>query len=133
MNHGQVTIDGHHRQAEDRRELIHRVCRHDHAAQERAKRPVGEHVLCGEEGESDDVELIGHCQVQDVDVGDCLHFGIAQHHIDGQSVASQTHHEDCEVYDCCYQSAAALKGNTLSGQVGGEEEGWSGSIGGVEV
>ena len=142
MNHGQVPIDGHDRQAENRRELIHRVRRHDHAAQEGAKRPIGEHVLCGEERQPDDVELIGHSQVQDVDVGDCLHFGIAQHHVNCQSVSGQTHHEDREGDDCCHHGAAALKWDALSGQVGGqveeagvgEDEG-RGSVlkGGVEV
>ncbi len=122
MNHSQVAIDGHDSQAEDRRELVHRICRHDHTAQEGAKRPIGEHVLRGEERQPDDVELIGHSQVQDVDVGDGLHFGVAQHHIDGQSVAGQAHHEDREVDDSCHQSAAALKGDTLSGQVGGDVE-----------
>lgn len=94
MNYSQVAIDGHDSQTENRRELVHRVCSHDQAAQEGTKGPVGEHVLCGEERKPDDVELIGHSQVQDVDVGDCLHFGITQHNIDGQSVASQTNYED---------------------------------------
>lgn len=122
MNHSQVTVDGHYCETEDRRKLVHGVCSHDHAAQERAKGPIGEYILCGKKGEPDDVQLISHSQVQDVDIGDCFHFGIAQHHIDRQSVAGQTHHEDCEGYDCGHQSAAALKGDTLSGNVGGDVE-----------
>lgn len=122
MNHSQVSIDGHDGQAENRRELVHGVRSHDHAAQEGAKGPVGEHILRGEEGEPDDVELIGHSQVQDVYVGDGLHLGIAQHHVDGQSVAREAHHEDREGDDCCHQGAAALEGDALSGQVGGDVE-----------
>lgn len=122
MNHSQVSVNGHNRQAENGRELVHGVSRHDHAAQEGAKGPVGEHVLRGEEGEPDDVELVGHSQVQDVDVGDGFHLGVAQHHVDGQSVARQTHHEDREGDDRRDQSAAALEGDALSGQVGGDVE-----------
>lgn len=117
MNHGQVAIDGHHRQAEDRRELIHGVRGHDGATQEGAEGPVGEHVLSGEEGEPDDVKFIGNSQVQDVDVGDSFHPCVAQDHVDGQTVASQTHHEDGEVYDCSQHGAAALEGNSLRGLV----------------
>lgn len=119
MNHGQVAVDGHHRQTEDGRELVHGVRGHDDAAQEGAEGPVGEHVLGGEEGESDDVKLVGHGQVQDVDVGDRFHPRVAQDHVDGQGVASQTHHEDSEVRDCCQQGAAALEGDALAGLVGG--------------
>ena len=90
MNHSQVAINGHDRQTENRRELVHGVRGHDHPAQERTKGPIGEHILRGEEGEPEDVELVGHGQVQDVDVGDRLHLGVAQHHVDGQSVAGQT-------------------------------------------
>ena len=122
MNYSQVTIHGHDREAEDRRELVQGVSSHDNTTEEGTKWPVGEYILCGEEREPDDVELIGHSQVQDVDVGDGLHFGITQHHIDGQSVADQTHQEDCEGDDCCHQSAAALKWDALSGHVGGNVE-----------
>lgn len=119
VNNSQVTIDGHDCQAENRRELVHRVCCHDHTAHEGAKRPIGEHILRGEEGEPEDVKLIGHSQIQDVDVGDSLHFGVAQHHIDGQRVAGQSHHEHSEGDDRSHQSAAALKRDTVSGCVGG--------------
>lgn len=117
MNHGQVAIDGHHRQAEDGRELVHGVRCHDDATQEGAEGPVGEHVLRGEEGQPDDVKFIGNSQVQDVDVGDRFQACVAQDHVDGQSVARQTHHEHGEVYDCRQHGAAALEGNTLRGLV----------------
>lgn len=127
MNHGQVAIHGHHRQAEDGRELVHGVRRHDDATQEGAEGPVGEHVLGGEEGEPDDVKFIGDRQVQNVDVGDGLHPCVAQDHVDGQGVARQTHHKDGEVRHSCQQGAAALEGNTLRGLVkemrGGSEQG----------
>jgi len=122
MNHSQVPIDGHDRQAEDGGELVHGVRGHHHAAKEGAKRPIGEHVLGGDQGEPDNVELIRHRQVQDVAVGDRLHFGVAQHHVDGQGVARQTHQEDCEGDECGHHSAAALEGDALGGQVGGDVE-----------
>lgn len=119
MDHSQVAIDGHDGQTEDGRELVHGVRGHDHAAQEGAERPIGERVLRGEEGQPDDVELIGHSQVQDVDVGDRLHLGVAQHHVDDQRVPAQTHQEHGEGDDGD-QGAAAPKGRALRGQAGGE-------------
>lgn len=120
MDHSQITIHGHDREAEDGRELVHGVRSHHHTTEERSKGPVRENVLSGEEGQSDDVELIGHGQVQDVDVGDGLHLGVAQHHVNGQCVAGQTHQEDSEVDNSGHRGAAALEGDTLRGHVGGD-------------
>lgn len=120
VDHGQVAVKGHDRQAEDGGELVHGVRHHDNATQERAKGPVREHVLRGEEGQTHDVELVGHGQVEDVDVGDGLHLGVTQHHVDGERVARQTHCEDHEVDDRGHQGAAALEGHALSGQVKGD-------------
>lgn len=119
VDHCQVAVDGHDCQAEDGGELVHGVRHHDQAAQKRAEGPVGEHILRGEEGQTQDVELVGHGQVEDVDVGDGLHLGVAQHHVDGERVARQTYREDHQVDDRSQQSAAALKGHAVSGQVEG--------------
>lgn len=131
MDHSQVSIHGHDCEAEDGCELVHGVCGHDDAAEKRAEGPVGEDVLCGEEGQPDDVQLISHSQVQDIDVGDCFHLGVAQHHVDGQSVTSQTHQEDREGDDRSHQCAAAMKRDALGGHVGGEvPKMWKGKQGG---
>lgn len=120
MDHSQVTIHGHDREAEDGCELVHRVCSHYHTTEEGSKGPEGEHILSSEKGEPNNVELIGHSQVQDVDVGDSLHLGVAQHYVNGQCVADQTHQEHGEGDNSSNQGAAALKRYTLRGHVGGD-------------
>ena len=43
-----------------------------------------------EEGDADEEALVRHGQMQDVGVGDCVHLGEAQHHVDHQRVAKKS-------------------------------------------
>lgn len=40
-----------------------------------------------EEGDADEEEFVCHCQIKDVQIGDRLHFGVAQYNVDHQGVA----------------------------------------------
>lgn len=43
-----------------------------------------------EEGDADQVDLVGQGQVEEVKVRDCLHFGETEDDIDDQSVATES-------------------------------------------
>lgn len=64
---------------------------HDHPAKHLSKGPVHQGQLQGDEGQAHHAEHICHRQVQDVDVGHCLHFGITEDDVYDQSVATQPH------------------------------------------
>lgn len=120
VHHGQVAVDAHRRQAEDRRELAHGVSRHVHSAEELPVQPVGQHALGAQEGDAQDVEFVSQGQVEDVHVSDGLHIGVAHHNVDDQRVAQQAHDEDDEVDDGGGPRPAAEEGRGLvEGSVGG--------------
>lgn len=56
-----------------------------------------------EEGYTDQEAFVGYGQVEDVHVGDRLHLGVSQDHVDDQGVAHESHHADDAVYDLCNQ------------------------------
>lgn len=70
---------------------------HDHPAKHLSKRPVDQCQLQGNKRQAHHAEHIGNCQVQDVDVGHRLHFGIAQDYVYDQSVSTQAHGANHEI------------------------------------
>lgn len=61
-----VSVDAHHRQAEDAGELVDAVQHHDHLAGRVAKHPPVLKVLAGDEGKSDHEESVGQSQIENV-------------------------------------------------------------------
>ena len=70
--------------------------------------------LQGDERQAHHAQNVCHCQVQDVDVGHRLHFGITQDYIDDQGVATEPHGAHHEV-DEGDDHGAGLVLVTLSG------------------
>lgn len=70
---------------------------HDHPAKHLSEGPVHECQLQGDKWQAHHAEDIGHRQVQDVDVGHRLHFGITEDDIYDQGVAAQPHGTDHEI------------------------------------
>ncbi|KAJ8254541.1 hypothetical protein COCON_G00211530, partial [Conger conger] len=97
VHHGQVAVDAHDRQAEDAGELVDAVHRHHQTAHDGAEGPGVEGGLHGQEGQAQHEELVGDGQVEDVDVGDRLALGVAQHDVDDQRVAAQADDADGDV------------------------------------
>lgn len=62
---------------------------HDHPTQHLSKGPVHQRQLQGDERQAHHAEHVSHRQVQDVDVGDRLHFGVTQDDVDDQGVAAE--------------------------------------------
>ena len=98
MHHRQVAVDAHHHQAEDGRELVQGVQGHHHPAEHGAEGPVDERQLDGDERQAQHEEHVGHRQVQDVDVGDRLHLGVAQDDVDDEGVPAEPHGANHEVH-----------------------------------
>lgn len=98
VHHSQVAIDAHDHQAEDGCELVQGVDRHHHPAEHRAKRPVDQSQLDGDEGQAHHEEHVGHCQVEDVDVGNRLHLGVAQDDVDDEGISTEPHSANKEVH-----------------------------------
>lgn len=100
VDHSQVSIDTHDRQAENAGELIDAIHSHDHPANGLAKGPVDQSHLHGQEGQTQHEELVRDGQVEDVNVGDGLHLGIAEDDINDQRVATQSNDADHKVDEC---------------------------------
>ena len=97
VDHSQVAVDAHDRQAEDAGELIDAIHGHDHPADGLAEGPVDQSHLHGQEGQTEHEEFVCDGQVEDVDVGDGLHLGIAEDDVNDQRVATQPNDADHEV------------------------------------
>ncbi|EPQ04992.1 hypothetical protein D623_10030274 [Myotis brandtii] len=97
VDDSQVPVDAHDRQAEDAGELIDAIHSHDHPADGLAKGPVDQSHLHGQEGQTQHEELIRDGQVEDVNVGDGLHLGIAEDDVNDQRVATQANDADHEI------------------------------------
>lgn len=76
MTDGDVAINTHHGKCEDAGEHIVVVYSDDHFAQRIAEGPRAQHVLGALEGEGDGGQGISQGEVEDVDVGGRLHFGV---------------------------------------------------------
>lgn len=70
---------------------------HDHPAEHLSEGPVHQWQLQGDKWQAHHAEDVGHRQVQDVDVGHRLHFGVAEDDIYDQGVAAQPHSADHEI------------------------------------
>lgn len=99
VDHSQVPVNAHDGQAENAGELIDAIHSHDHPADGLAKGPVDQSHLHGQEGQAQHEELIGNGQVEDVDVGDCLHLGVAEDDINDKRVAAQANDADHKIYE----------------------------------
>lgn len=99
VDHGQVSIDAHDRQAENAGELIDAIHSHDHPADGLAKGPVDQSHLHGQEGQTQHKELIRDGQVEDVNVGDGLHLGIAEDDVNDECIATQSDDADHKIYE----------------------------------
>lgn len=64
---------------------------HDHPAKHLSKGPAYQGQLQGDKGQAHHAQHICHRQVQDVDVGHRLHFGVTEDDVYDQGVATQPH------------------------------------------
>lgn len=48
-----------------------------HLAHDVAKRPISQAHSCHDKRYAYKETLVGNCQIQDVEIGDCLHFRVA--------------------------------------------------------
>lgn len=74
--HGHVAVDAHGGERKDGREHVVVVDGHDHLAQDVAEGPRAHQVVDALEGQRAGDQRVGQGEVEDVDVGGCLHFGV---------------------------------------------------------
>lgn len=62
-----------------------------------AERPIAE-THCGhDERDADEEAFVGHGQIENVQIGDRLHFGVTQYDVDDERVAHQSDDKDGSV------------------------------------
>ena len=76
------------------KKYIRFVIRPSHLAHDVAERPVAQTHSCHNERDAYEETLVGDGQVQNVQIGDCLHFGVAEDDVDDERVAEQADDED---------------------------------------
>lgn len=99
MTHGQVAVSAHDRQREDTSEQVDGEEDEVDLAHGEAEHPVLEDAGGRQEGKADDEERVRDGEVEDVHVGDSLHLGVAQDHVDDETVAQPAEEEDKNVAD----------------------------------
>ena len=99
MTHRHVSVGAHHREEDGAGELVDRGRREVDLAHGLAKDPVRVHTCDDEDGDADEEALVGKSQVEDVEVGDRLHLGVAEDDVDDEGVAAEAHHADQCVED----------------------------------
>lgn len=114
---------------------------HDDLTQNFSEGPADQNQLQGDERQAGHAQHVGHRQVEDVDVGDRLHFGVAEDDVDHQRVAAQSHrtHQEGDEGDdhragpvlLMAAAAGGVEGRLIGWEVGIVEEGvWDGEVGG---
>jgi hypothetical protein len=120
MADGYVTISAHNRQQQGTCELIDRGRRHvnlsrqnrrgnsighkiswalklSHLAHDVAKWPISQAHCRHNKWNADEKTFVCHRQIQNVQIGDCLHFGVAEDDVDDESVAHETYDKDSAI------------------------------------
>ena len=96
---GQVAVCAHDSQGEDPGEQVDGEEHEVDLAHGEAEHPVLQDGGGGQERQADDEEHVGDGQVENVHVGDRLHLGVTQHHVDHQPVAQPAQGQDDYVAD----------------------------------
>lgn len=89
MAYGYVSVRAHDHQEYATGELVHASRGHVHLAHDVAERPEVHGHSDDQERYADQETLVRYGQVHDVHVGDRLHLGEPNHHVDDQRVAHQ--------------------------------------------
>lgn len=99
MQHKLLSLDGVHlkKKIQECMLLCTPTYSHDHPAKHLPKRPVDQRQLHGNKWQAHHAQHISNGQVEDVDVGHRLHFGVAQDYVYDQSVSTQAHRANHEI------------------------------------
>jgi len=87
VTHSDIAIGAHDREEDGAGELVDARCCHVGLAHDVTKRPGLPAHRREQEGDADKEAFICHGQVYDVHIGDGLHLGEANHHIDDEGIA----------------------------------------------
>lgn len=99
MADGDVPIGAHDRQEDAARELVDARRRHINLAHDVAERPEFQAHRGYQEGYADQETLVSNRQVDDIHVGDCLHFGETEYDVYDERVTEQADDADQSVED----------------------------------
>jgi hypothetical protein len=97
MTHRDVTVGAHDEQEDGRGKLCDRRTDHVGLAHPGAEGPFAQVHRGDQKRNADQKALISKRQIQNVHIGDCLHFGEPQHNVDDQCVAKQANYADYHV------------------------------------
>lgn len=87
MAYSDIAISTHDGEKDRACELVDAGCRHVRLAHDVSERPRLSAHRGDQKGNADQKALVRDGQVYDVQIGDCLHLGEANYHVDDERVA----------------------------------------------